>query len=1230
MLIKRIFLYLFVITTLFGCANEDLNPVYFPPGGDDSVDEQPEPNENPSASCTVTFTSQLCVIIKGDKVEAGTNGDLCVEVPPFPIHIDGSTATIKGNEFPDIQVEGHGLPVPITINARGSGDGSSNIGTGALEADGNMTFEGFSFFILALGLEGEIPNLTITTKESEETTHLPILVGSAPDTSGAMVLVTTTVLGHLIDAADAVLMGSSLSAVFSGAISPTLDACQGTSEELLEVTKIITDDEGHVAEVGLAGGKQLEVSNGTYIAESESDIGEKFEGKTKFRIKNISSNNVEVKIPPKKGSFHISSLEPLTQTLTSNKSLTITVKFRPKSGEIAPGDITEQLMIGPQVYVLKGTALDKSGHASIDAVDDNGDITAPTVDEVSVGESEVPVTLRKAYFKCDKVSCDNEERITNCKKCESANSKCDLLPINLNEQPLGEVNSNCSLKRPDEVPLYAIDISSGSAVVLIKKQILALRNKGVKPLEVKKITIEETSSSSNGEFGLLPGAVFVAQSFSAAKEQLTSALAEGNYEGTPFPFSLPPYQEGYDETTAYIIVTYNPKNLTGSDGQPAVAGNNAIDKAIIKIITDDGEQIATEISGGTVIREVPPLEVLFKTSTGVLAIAEGQAFSFRGITANTQDAAYPLYLKPSDGASSPIRIKSISISGGDNNFYEWLDTKEKINSRIPDSGKGIRCTEPKFDSSTGDLIEENDNLSPVEIGSKGFILEPGAYNDQNVPLFGCVNFHKGNINEPKKSFSSHLTVIAEELDPSGLPSKNPDGSTKELQFLIKLLAVMDPIKGHMVLRITQTSAGILHPDFPAFSSIPAYKEQAEESGTVKQEQTQIFLASLVLDPFDEMTINNADGTKIVSEPNDDCTAVFRALDTHPVDTDYDDPQLFDYASIVHDGELGLFADGYENKPEGLKVNGWRIFTGSLSYPGPTSTRDKWPNDPTECITINACDNEQHKLFSDDYVKAGEKGACAFFYASGGRYDSPAFHEEYAHPCDQPGKSQNLLDMNTGKYTIDGRLTMEQVGLRFFGPTIFHSPYGILDPFRPLDEVLHMAFTTDTLRPQESEKEPNTLPDEKIDISREQYKISLTDKKSANPPLCANNTNDKPIGGKTYSSWKYMAPFISKDKEGLIPAGCPNDKDPDNNFDGGTAYLHGRPIDHETGIFSLVTMAKFSSRRELSFAFQDVILTLILNGWVCNPNGLEEEFEGSKCYDMSFNERDALSQVSVMD
>jgi len=294
-------------------------------------------------------------------------------------------------------------------------------------------------------------------------------------------------------------------------------------------------------------------------------------------------------------------------------------------------------------------------------------------------------------------------------------------------------------------------------------------------------------------------------------------------------------------------------------------------------------------------------------------------------------------------------------------------------------------------------------------------------------------------------------------------------------------------------------------------------------------------------------------------------------------------------------------------------------------------QEKMPHNPSDCVVINPCDTEELKLFTEAGVGSG-KGACAFFYASGGRYDSPAYHTaeemeggQYANLCTKIDQPQTLYDIDTGRYSVDGHMTFEEIGLRFFGPTYFHNPGGPLGPKPPMDTVFHMAFTTGALKPQEKETDLNVLPDTSIDIAAGEYKINLNDTSAASPAICERSTQNKIINGKTYSSWRFLEGLLFKDAEGEIPAGCPEE---DNEFTGGTAYLRGRPVDPATGIFTVVAGARFGSSDDLSFAFKDVMMFIVMNGWLCDPTGSEENFEGSRCFDVLFNDRDAPSQKSL--
>lgn len=1227
------------------CAGDDFTPVYFPPPAGDA-DEAKAPSENVTGrKCTITFASRLCVQIKGDNIEAGIGEgeELCSEVPPFPIHISGSSSKLIGSEFPDIQFEGGGLPVPITINARGNSDGTSNVAEGPVDSSGNISMSGFSFFISALGIVGEVPNLTFTTKATEELPHLKSTSGSPPDASGAMKLAIGTVLGSIIPAADAYLKGASMQATFTGAISPSLSECGGGSEKNISVTTLFVDPDGRQTEAPIAGEKYLDISNGTYIADTNLDIGERYESSRKFRVTNLGSTVQQISLPSKKGPFYLESVQSLNGTLKGGESISLNVTFRPSIENTEPGVITESIAIGSDQFILRATALSKSGNGSIDLIDENGDTKDPGVDMVEIGGSALPASTQRKFFRCKELDCSGTPSYTECAPCSDPSSEpCSLLPVSTEGKPMGEVDSSCSALHPDAAPLLTIDLKGNTGISLdAKKQVLAIKNSGTNQLQITSITIEELpDSQSRGQFAIPQNAIFVAKSMKEISDKIAKALAGGSdFSGSKLPATLPPFQPSYDETSMYVVVTYQPDDLLGADGQMAGIGSEVKDRAILKILTSDGE-IKTEVSGTTTIQESPALEIYFKTSGGSKYVANKKEFPFKGVTAETTDISFPMFMRTSDTSQSAMRVVSISIEGEDKDMFRWLDSREKIDSAIPESGKGFRCSIPVIDESSGEMVDEIFELAPVSLSSKGFDLLPGAFTTENMPLFGCINFHRQKGTSLKKGiFNADLKIVAQELDSAGNPAKNPDGSYRQTTMSAVLKAAINPRSGMMVLRVTQTMSAILNPKFPGLSSISSKHDRRflQEEGKLKDSDYEVFLGAIILDPFDEMHITSTDGQEIVSTPGDGVTSVFRAVDTHPVTTDYPEENAFDFASLLHDSELasdkkGIF-NGYPNVPEDLKSNGWRIFTSTLSYPGPLPPPGvPKPDMPSDCEVVNPCDPEGLKKFTKSGVKSGEKGACAFFYASGGRFDSPAFHTseemdggEYENLCNRVNKKQTLKDVNTGYYSIDGAIVFEEVGLRFFGPTFFHNPGGPLGNYPPMDEVFHMTFTTEMLKPQKSPEDFNMLPDEKINISKSEFKINLDDPKLISPPICKTNSQDVLIGGKIYDSWRYIEGLLFKDEEGTIPAGCPGEG---SSYTGGSAYLRGKPVDHETGTLTIVTGAKFGSNEELSFAFKDVMMFVVMKGWICDPLGREEEFEGSRCYDRAFNERDAEGQQSL--
>ncbi|MBI4126714.1 MAG: hypothetical protein HY465_04395, partial [Deltaproteobacteria bacterium] len=643
-------------------------------------------------------------------------------------------------------------------------------------------------------------------------------------------------------------------------------------------------------------------------------------------------------------------------------------------------------------------------------------------------------------------------------------------------------------------------------------------------------------------------------------------------------------------------------------------------RAVLTIVTSE-QTLLTDLEGATTILEVPALELHFKTSIGDRSVADGESYPIRGITTTTSDLAVPLFLRVPDTAPSVMRVTAIAIGGDDAEHFQWLNTAEEI--------ARVHCS-----------IDASSHLQPVDLSPPGFDMAPGASTIETMPFFGCVNFHRGD-DQGKKIYTADLTVTAQELDPVGNPARNPDGSVKTSNLSIRLLAALNPLVGKYVLRVTQTMSTLLNPQFPSVASVASHQEMAAEieAGRAKESDIQIFTAALILDPFDEETITDASGEHIMSTPSDGMTAVFRALDTHPISNAFEDQFLYDYANLVFDGsrpegERGVFED-YPNVPETAKANGWRIFTTILSYPGPLAPLEQRPLQPSYCEIVNPCSQDGFKQFTPAGVEAsGSKGACAFFYASAGRYDSLAFHTPTEMPggvhtnlCNVADQPQQLTDANMGRYTVDGNITVEEIGLRFFGPTFVHNPFGPIGNVPPLDVVFHLAFTSGTLKPQGSPSDPNVLPDERIDTGEQMYKINLDDPAHANPAICSGNTDNRHFGGKVASSWRYLAPLLSKDEDGKIPAGCPEDG---NDFDGGTAFLHGRPIDPDTRVATFVAASNFGSSDDLTFAFKDVMVFTAINGWLCDPNGDPEQFEGARCFDASFNERDAIGQISAVE
>lgn len=1193
-------------------------------------DAKPSPgtSQKPSASanCVLHLTAKLCVKIKGDDIDVGTQEgkEVCADTPPIPIELQGDKAIIKGSDFPDIPVQVK-LPsgnAPMTINAKGKSDGSKNIGQGFWTPDGEIEIHNFSFFFNILGLVGEIPGLNLTTNAARKLPQLPALSGSPADASGKITLVTGTTLGSLSPAADKFLLGASMQVVFAGTLDPTLSECSQNNPDQkrqITITKIRLNASGKLSEETLPEGNILEISQGTFIAQGPQDIGSDFETTAYFKATNNGDKPVNILIPGHLGSFYLTAEGKSQRSLSPKASFKFKVSFHPTTADTPkPGPIRQSLRLGIDAFYLSGIAMAPQGRTSVDKIDDNGKVQSANVDTLVLSPLSVPASSVKDFFKCQKIKCGDQDTITQCQKCSPPKLEgCNLLPINTSGKPVGEVSELCKPIQTDDMPMMTIDLA-GSSQLPIKpsKQTVTIQNTGIANLDIKKIWIEELAQSKSvAQFRLLQEAILVGDK----PEKAVPAI---------FPVTL-------TSQSVFVSVTYLPTDLIGFDGKQATTGVDAIDRATLKIETSTGIK-SIPLIGKTRIQDVPDLKVYFHTATGRKDKANDETFPFEEVTANTEDLAIPVYLKLADSANNGLRISDISLAGKDASFFEWLDTMDKVSSRQPASGHGKRCSISTFDS-TGHLTDERFDLQFVSLGNQGFDLKPGAYTLDSMPLFGCVNFHRGEAQDMKQRlFQTDMVVTAIKLDALGKPEKNSDNTYKQTRLTIHLVAAIDPLRGKMVLRIPQTLGAFFNPQAPILTA-GATKKEVElltKEGKTNEKELFVMLGAVILDPFDEMEITDQNGS-IVSKPGDGITAVVRTIDTHPASINYEEEDLYDYTGLFHDsslptGKQGVFYD-YDFPehplPSPLKVNGWRIFTGALSYPGPLDPRA--PINREECEAIDPCSPEGLRKFTESGLGPDGKGACAFFYVSGGRYDSPAFQATINNRpedfCASRDKPQDLIAFNTGHYSVDGSLTLENLGLRFWGPTYFHNPGGPLGNKPPMDEVFHSAFTTEILKPQSNPKDYNMLPDEKLDFSKQEHKVNLTDT-TLGTSLCLRNTFNRTIGGQKYSSWRYISPLITKDEAGEIPAGCP---EPGTPFTGGTAFFRGRRIDPATSIFSLATSAKFGSREDLSLAFQNVPIFFALNGWICDPQGDEKNFEGALCFSPKFNERDAKAQISII-
>ncbi|MBI4237507.1 MAG: hypothetical protein HY696_03690 [Deltaproteobacteria bacterium] len=1227
------------------CGGKDYTPIYFPTGAEGEgtaapAIATPDSTDTTAKSCSTQFTTTLCVTIIGEQLSVGGAGEdpLCAaNIPPIPLEISAGTVRMRGDLFPDIIVEGHGLPVPITINGRGSTDGRTNIGEGAVGADGNLSIEGFAFYVTALEQVGQIPDLNLTTGETPAFPKVEALHGQPATADGSLTLVGATRLGSLFPSADAYLKGATLTATFSGKLDPPLSAC-GTAPSRpihLEITKLIVGPEGDEAAIPIPDGNRLEISAGTFIPTDVRQVGPRFEAAAKFRLVNLSDTPLAIKIPPRIGPFFLSSASPLNRTLPVKGTMTLTVIFRPDPKK-EPGLQTETVQIGGDPFTLTATALATAGRVGISIVNSDGQLERERVDQVVVGELAVPASPERAYFACQTVLCGGIPLPTQCQACTSDPQQCQLLTIGERGEALTEVDAACQPVHPHAHERLSVDFSGTQAETTPAIRILTLRNDGPNPLTIRSLRLREVGgSASSRQFLFRAETLYVSDDFNKIRNLVTATAgsAPSTTAVTKFPLTLPPYDPPLLHTQAYFVIAYHPNDLAGSDGRVAGVGAAVTDRAVLELEAEDGTITTLQLSGLTTIKDVPPLQVYFATGNGLKERSDGSTFAFQGITRATTDLAVPVLIRVGESAPRPVRVTGVRVTGADAAHFEWLDSTTTIAAKPA----GARCTLPLF-GPDGGIIGINADPRPVSLAPSGYDLTPGATPLETMPLFGCLNFHVelNSTTTPQRQFRGALTIQAEALGPDRKPLRNPDGSIKQSTFTIPLLAVIEPRQGPAVLRITQTMSTLLNPQFPTVAAaIPMNELQARiAEGEASQEDQFLILGAFLLDPFDQQDLKSEEGA-IVSTPGDGVTAVFRRIDTHPTSDTYDDPALRDYTAFAHDGtrpagSRGVFWD-YPNVPPDFRANSLKIFTETLSNPGPLAPEEKKPHQPSRCESVDPCSPEGQRKYGTGPTEPGKKGVCAFFNITAGTYQSPAFHTAdempggtYQDLCATKGQKQALLDI-PGSYTLDGQFDFT-LGLRFWGPNYFHNPAGPLGPKPPLDQIFHLTFTTRPLLPPTETPGLNVIPDPRVNAAKQEHKINLTDPNLETPAICARNTNNDSIQGERYSTWRYIAPLLSKDPEGLIPAGCP---ETGNTFTGGSAYLHGRPLDHETGIFTVVGVSKFGTSEDLTFAFKDVVIFIVLNGWLCDPAGSPDQLEGEHCFDLQLNERDAASQISIV-
>lgn len=1220
---------------LTACPGPDYMPVYFPSSDVSNTPTAPvvDPDAAAALACTLQLTAKMCVIIEGPNLHAGQEEPLCEEhVPPIPIVIEGTHARMRGDLFPDIVVEGHGLPIPITINGRGSTDGGSNLGAGTVSPDGQLLIEGFDFYVNALGAIGRIPDLPLTTGTADAVPGLPALHGQPIGSDGATMLVGSTVLGSIIPAADKYLKGASLQVTFTGTVNPPLVQCSGTAGEpsQFSVMRLVVDDHGAEIAVPIPGNNRLEISSGTFIASAPGDVGPRFTAQGKYRITNIASTPHAVKLPPRVGPFVLSSPGGLNQTLAPKSEMIVHVEFLPTNTTVdAPKTVTQIVAIGTDTFYLVGVALAPQGALAADLLGADGAVGTARVQRIDFGTQFVTAAPLRGYFTCAQQVCGGTPLPTACRACTDPSATgCQLLAVNTDSAPVDEVTAQCLSAHPGSKEYQHIDVNGGTTP---QYQVVALRNVGPAPLTITGMTLADgKQSASLRQFLAAPGRLLHGASLRDAQAQVVALIAAAPgakpATGLQLPVTLPPYDPPLQTTQLFLFTTYAPTDLVGANGATAGVGTVVDDQATLRIETSSGP-FTLQLYGQTTIRDIPPLALHFASGFGMQERLDGAQYAFRGVTHATTDQAIPLLASVPASSARSVRITGLRLTGPDAAAFELLDSAEEIAAK-PDE---VRCTLPHY-APDGSISSVDEHPTPVQLAVGGYDLAPGG-DVKSMPLLACVNFHRPATAGAQRRFRATLVVNAQQLGPDKKPLKNPDGSLKQSELHIELLAVIDPLQGPMVFRVSQSMSAIINTQLPSLNAIPSYSELQLQMahGEATPSDASIMLGAFILDPFDDKITLNEAGEEI-NRPNDGITGVFRAIDTRPTTDTYDDPLLKNYSNLQFDadapeGHRGTFFD-FPNVPEHAKAPSLRIFTTALSYPGPLAPVDKQPQSPSQCETVDPCSPDGQRKFGDGPTEPGKKGTCTYFYVTAGGAETPSLQNAAEEPgafCAERAASQALHDL-PGRYSLEGDVDFE-ARLRFWGPTYLHNPKGPLGNKPSLNEFLHINFTTGVLRPPQGAKDVNTLPDARINLGKREYLLNLTDKGLETPRICGVNTKNRPFGGTLYSSWRYFAPLLSRDPEGKIPAGCPDDGDA--SFTGGAAYVHGRPLDPATGTMTVVAFAKFSANPDLTFIFQNAPTFLVLNGWVCDPNGNPEQFEGARCYDLQQNPRDHAAQISVL-